>query len=63
MARGFDFGNGKSNDAIKEAMVPIAGPGHNILHMDFYIGADKSWIYWVDFDIEDEEHGHNGIYR
>ena len=39
-------------------------PGHNILHVDFYIDQDTRsknniWIYWVDF----EENKHNGIYR
>ena len=42
-------------------MVPIAGPGHNILHMDFVYEDDASnsknkWIYWVDF--ESDEGGH-----
>ena len=59
-ARGFDL------NEKKEAMVPIAGPGHNILHMDFVYEDDASnsknkWIYWVDF--ESDEGGHNGIYR
>ncbi len=59
MARGFDIETGK------EAMVPISGKGHNILHMDFILGEGeekgKNWVYWVDF--EAEEGGHNGIYR
>ncbi len=50
----------------KEAMVPIAGKGHNILHMDFILGEgtnkDTTWIYWVDFEAE-EKNGYNGIYR
>lgn len=54
-ARGFDL------DDKSEAMVPIAGKGHNILHMDFLYddGNKKNWIYWVDFEID----GHNGVYR
>ena len=60
MARGFDL------KEKKEAMVPISGKGHNILHMDFVYEDDESnnknnWIYWVDFESEDG--GHNGIYR
>ena len=61
MARGFDVNENA------EAMVPISGPGHNILHMDFVYESDDSssqnnvWIYWVDF--ESDEGGHNGIYR
>ena len=55
-ARGFDLA-----DSGKEAMTPIAGKGHNILHMDYLYddGQKKTWIYWVDF----ESDGHNGIYR
>ena len=57
MARGFDLSSGNA----AEAMVPIAGKGHKILHMDYLFddGSKKSWIYWVDFEVD----GHNGIYR
>ncbi|XP_040583657.2 LOW QUALITY PROTEIN: low-density lipoprotein receptor-related protein 2 [Lepeophtheirus salmonis] len=56
-ARGFNI---KQN---KEAMVPITGKGHNILHMDYLIDNDSpkgnKWIYWVDNEID----GFRGIYR
>ena len=61
LARGFDVNQNA------EAMIPISGKGHNILHMDFLYEYDESsskpqvWIYWVDF--ESDEKGHNGIYR
>ena len=58
MARGFDVNQNA------EAMVPISGPGHNILHMDFVYENDDdndAWIYYVDFESDDG--GHNGIYR
>jgi low density lipoprotein-related protein 2 len=59
MARGFDVNDGS------EAMVPITGSGHNILHIDYLLDDNnndrKTWIYWVDF--ESEEGGSNGIYR
>ena len=35
----------------------ISRPGHNILHMDYYI--EGNWIYWVDY----EEDQNNGIFR
>lgn len=40
-----------------EAMSPIAGPGHNILHLDIHVA--KNDIYWVEFNQGDK----NGIYR
>ena len=63
VARGFDLAN---NNA--EAMVPVTGDGHNILHVDFVYddpadsgsGKDK-WVYWVDFGTGDS--AQNGIYR
>ncbi|XP_041779439.1 low-density lipoprotein receptor-related protein 2 [Anopheles merus] len=40
-----------------EAMVPITGPGHHILHVD--VLYRESWIYWVEYN-----RGHwNGIFR
>ena len=51
MARGFGLKD------QGEAIMPIAGKGHNILHLDTHV-ADN-WIYWVDF----EEDKNNGIYR
>ena len=64
-ARGFDLNGPEDRSNVKEAMVPIAGPGHNILHMDFIIGDknknEDDWIYWVDFEVDDG--GFNGIYR
>ena len=42
IARGYSF-----SDAA-DAMVPISGPAHHILHVDVHV-ADK-WIYWVEFN-------------
>lgn len=62
VARGFDL----ASNAV-EAMVPVTGDGHNILHVDFVYddlededNKDK-WIYWVDFGTGDS--AQNGIYR
>ena len=41
----------------KEAMVPIAGPGHHILHVDVHYA--QNWIYWVEFN----RGTWNGIFR
>ncbi|KAK2724586.1 hypothetical protein QYM36_001171, partial [Artemia franciscana] len=41
-----------------EAMVPISGPGHNILHLDYHYG--ENWIYWIDFNKDPKM---NGIFR
>lgn len=38
-------------------MVPIAGPGHHILHVDVHV--TQSWIYWVEFN----RGTWNGIFR
>ena len=35
----------------------ISRPGHNILHMDYYI--EGNWIYWLDY----QEDQNNGIFR
>ncbi|KAL7294867.1 hypothetical protein TKK_0011791 [Trichogramma kaykai] len=51
VARGYSF-----KDA-KEAMVPIAGPGHHILHVDVHY--EQNWIYWVEFN----RGTWNGIFR
>lgn len=52
-----DVARGYSLKDSSEAMVPIAGPGHHILHVD--IVFRESWIYWVEFN-----RGHwNGIFR
>lgn len=40
-----------------EAILPITGPGHHILHVDIHV-AD-SWIYWVEFN----RGPWNGIFR
>ena len=61
LARGFataglDVADASGNGA-SEAMIPITGPGHNILHIDVHV--DSSWIYWVEFNKDKV----NGIYR
>ncbi|XP_063861273.1 low-density lipoprotein receptor-related protein 2-like isoform X3 [Scylla paramamosain] len=48
---------GYSLDGAGEAMSPVAGTGHNILHVDFHYS--KKYIYWVEFN----QGGFNGIYR
>ena len=48
---------GYSLEDSAEGMVPITGPGHNILHLDVHC-ADN-WIYWVEFNKDRL----NGIYR
>lgn len=50
-ARGFSL------DDHSEAMVPISGSGHNILHLDVHYS--KNHIYWVEFNQGEK----NGIYR
>lgn len=40
-----------------EAIQPVAGTGHNILHID--VNVVKSHIYWVEYNPTDR----NGIYR
>lgn len=52
-----DVARGYSLKDSSEAMTPIAGPGHHILHVD--VVFRESWIYWVEFN-----RGHwNGIFR
>ncbi|XP_076061029.1 low-density lipoprotein receptor-related protein megalin isoform X2 [Oratosquilla oratoria] len=48
---------GYSLEDASEAMAPIVGPGHNVLHMDF--DYDNNSIYWIEFNTG----GLNGIYR
>ncbi|XP_048506028.1 low-density lipoprotein receptor-related protein 2 isoform X2 [Athalia rosae] len=43
-----DVARGYSLKDAKEAMVPIAGLGHHILHVDIHYAAN--WIYWVEFN-------------
>ncbi|XP_015126789.1 low-density lipoprotein receptor-related protein 2 [Diachasma alloeum] len=52
-----DVARGYSMTDAKEAMVPIAGPGHHILHIDVYTAGN--WIYWVEFN----RGVWNGIFR
>lgn len=52
-----DVARGYSLKDSTDAMVPIAGPGHHILHVDILFR--EQWIYWVEFN-----RGHwNGIFR
>lgn len=52
-----DLTRGYSLEESAEAMAPIAGPGHHILHVD--IVYRESWIYWAEYN-----RGHwNGIFR
>ncbi|XP_022241765.1 low-density lipoprotein receptor-related protein 2-like [Limulus polyphemus] len=41
----------------REAMQPITGPGHNILHLDVHVAQNH--IYWVEFN----QGSRNGIFR
>lgn len=43
-----DMTRGYSLKDSSEAMVPIAGPGHHILHVDVHY--KDNWIYWVEFN-------------
>ncbi|CAH1397949.1 unnamed protein product [Nezara viridula] len=52
-----DIIRGYSLDDSSEAIVPISGIGHHILHVDVHY-AEK-WIYWVDFN----RGPWNGIFR
>ncbi|XP_065212523.1 low-density lipoprotein receptor-related protein 2 isoform X2 [Planococcus citri] len=52
-----DIARGYSLSGSAEAMVPISGPGHHILHVDFHYS--QKWIYWVEFN----RGTWNGIYR
>lgn len=52
-----DITRGFSLKDSTEAMVPIAGTGHHILHVD--VVYRDSWIYWAEYN-----RGHwNGIFR
>lgn len=52
-----DVTRGYSLKDSSEGMVPIAGSGHHILHVD--IVFRESWIYWAEYN-----RGHwNGIFR
>ncbi|XP_074098383.1 low-density lipoprotein receptor-related protein megalin isoform X1 [Cotesia typhae] len=52
-----DVVRGYSLSDTKEAMIPIAGTGHHILHVDMYY--KDNWIYWVEFN----RGMWNGIFR
>uniref|UniRef100_T1IUN7 EGF-like domain-containing protein n=1 Tax=Strigamia maritima TaxID=126957 RepID=T1IUN7_STRMM len=52
-----DMIRGFSLDDNSEAMLPISGLGHNILHIDVHV--EKNFIYWVDFN----RGFWNGIFR
>lgn len=52
-----DVARGYSLKDAKEAMVPISGIGHHILHVDVYTAGN--WIYWVEFN----RGMWNGIFR
>ena len=52
-----DVARGYSLKGAKEAMIPITGPGHHILHVDVHYAAN--WIYWVEFN----RGVWNGIFR
>ncbi|XP_013773508.1 low-density lipoprotein receptor-related protein 2-like isoform X2 [Limulus polyphemus] len=52
-----DKARGYSLEDHSEAMQPIAGSGHNILHLDVHVV--KNHIYWVEFN----QGSRNGIYR
>ncbi|XP_023703710.1 low-density lipoprotein receptor-related protein 2 [Cryptotermes secundus] len=43
-----DITRGYSLKDSAEAMVPITGPGHHILHVDVHYA--QNWIYWVEFN-------------
>ncbi|XP_049818680.1 low-density lipoprotein receptor-related protein 2 [Aethina tumida] len=52
-----DMTRGFSLKDSSEAMTPISGNGHHILHVDVHYA--ESWIYWVEFN-----RGYwNGIFR
>ncbi|KAL0271000.1 UNVERIFIED_CONTAM: hypothetical protein PYX00_008246 [Menopon gallinae] len=52
-----DLTRGFSLKDSAEAMVPITGPGHHILHVDVHFA--QNWIYWVEFN----RGVWNGIFR
>lgn len=43
-----DMARGYSLKDSAEAIVPITGTGHHILHVDIHFAG--SWIYWVEFN-------------
>ncbi|KAF0767414.1 low-density lipoprotein receptor-related protein 2, partial [Aphis craccivora] len=52
-----DLVRGYSLTDTLDAIVPISGPGHHILHVDVHVS--QNWIYWVEFN----RGIWNGIYR
>lgn len=52
-----DIARGYSLKDSTEAIVPISGVGHHILHVDVHFA--QSWIYWVEFN----RGTWNGIFR
>ncbi|KAJ8924543.1 hypothetical protein NQ315_000691, partial [Exocentrus adspersus] len=52
-----DMTRGYSLKDSSEAMVPITGSGHHILHVDVHYA--ENWIYWVEFN----RGVWNGIFR
>ena len=52
-----DMARGYSLKDSSEAMVPISGSGHHILHIDVHYL--ETWIYWVEFN----RGTWNGIFR
>ena len=52
---------GFSLDDHGEAMMAVAGPNHNILHIDVHIARNQ--IYWVEYNPTQLVGGYNGIYR
>lgn len=52
-----DLIRGYSLSGASDAMRPIAGPGHHVLHADIHFAADR--IYWVEFN----RGTWNGIFR
>ncbi|KAI5717758.1 hypothetical protein M8J77_010754 [Diaphorina citri] len=52
-----DITRGYSLKDSAEAMVPISGPGHHMLHVDIHYAG--KWIYWVEFN----RGTWNGIFR
>lgn len=52
-----DKARGFSLEDHGEAMQPIAGSGHNILHLDVHVAMNH--IYWIEFNQGER----NGIYR
>lgn len=52
-----DMARGYSLKDSSEAIVPISGTGHHILHVDVHY--KENWIYWVEFN----RGNWNGIFR